>query len=116
RPDCPNGWPRVWRGASDAAGAGARRGSGARRWRLCALAFATLALVASLQLHRVRVARGPRAENPPDHQTDQQDGRDEDEVARGHVGEVHRPRSSSLAVSVRSSASTRLTRRQTVTT
>ena len=39
--------------------------------------------------HRYRILRRPRAENPADHDSHEQDDGDEDEVRRRHVGEIH---------------------------
>jgi hypothetical protein len=38
----------------------------------------------SFQLGRVGIARGAGAENPPDHDADEQDRRNENEVTGGH--------------------------------
>src|SRR5919201_1177994 len=66
-------------------------------------------LFSAPELGGVRVARRARSENPADHDSDEQHGRNEDEMTRRHRVRLRR-------ASVSISASTRFRRRQIVHT
>ncbi len=93
KPACPRCWRSGWRSAASRL---ASRGYGSARALRCG------PFLALLLLHGAGVGGGARAEHPPDHDTQQQHGRDEDEVPGGRRADVHGYRAfrSSRAISV----------------
>ena len=121
-PDCLQAWPTGWRWGDSVgiriAGCGMRNSQVPDpAYRIPHSGYFCLRLpplFPSPQLRRERVLRGAAAEDPANHDADEQNGGDEDEVRRRHVGEVHERRDSDgrRRLTVCSSRSTVPRRRQ----